>query len=105
MKGNKHLFEIKTNSDSGSSDSSRSTNIVPVTRQRQGVFTKKGRGTIALIEGKHFFYRCRSGNVSDAHPKELCFLLIFSPVAISRVVVISAFLLCLQTVLWDVMLL
>lgn len=53
-----NLFEIKKNSYSGITDSGRNPNSVPIRRQRQGVFMKKGRGTIISIEGR-LFYWCR----------------------------------------------
>lgn len=54
VRGNKHLSEIQKNSESGSVDSGRNLDSIPVRSQRQGVFMGKGRGAIPSVEGRRF---------------------------------------------------
>lgn len=58
VRGNKHLFEIQKNSYSysGCTDLDRNSSSVPIRKGRQGIFMRKGKGTISSVEVCRYFY-------------------------------------------------
>lgn len=46
VRGNKHLPEIRKSRGSGSADTGRNLENIPIRGQRQGVFVSKGRGAV-----------------------------------------------------------
>lgn len=55
MSGDKHLFEIKSNSYSGRIDLGRSPNTVLIRRQRQVVIYEKGKDNNYINRKKRHF--------------------------------------------------
>lgn len=54
VRGNKHLPEIRKSRGSGSADTGRNLENIPLRGQRQGVFVSKGRGAVPSVEGRRF---------------------------------------------------
>lgn len=58
--GRKRLWVVlKKNNYLGIADSGKNPNNVPIRKQKQGLFMKKGRGTIITSVKRRHFYWCR----------------------------------------------